>query len=245
MSDSDYKKFLTVFIFFFALLFIINIALCFANEREIAITNDETRTKVALLDTGVNPNGIEKFICKNPILDLTNTNHHDSLGHGTHLANLISAYMNHKKQCILIIKVTSNGKGSISNYGKGIERAIELNSYIINISAGGPTFSLWEKDLLIKALNHGIIVNVSAGNESKDFSKTSCNYYPACYALTNPNFYVVGSLCRDKKIAYFSNRNGPVDLYEPGCNIKVSNSILSGTSVSTAIWTGKLLQSIK
>lgn len=225
-------------------LLCISVNIAISEERNIALV--ENRIQIALLDTGISIQDykIKPFLC-NKVYDMTNSSVEDWHGHGTHLAHILASFIDSKKHCILIIKVFNRrheyGVGGVDSILKGIRNSIDNHVRYINLSFGGTEKSIDEEKLIREALDKNIRVSVAAGNEGRDFNKLSCNYYPACYNIKSNNFYVVGSIDSNGKVTSFSNYHGPIDAYEKG-EIEIDGISGRGTSISTIIWTGKLLR---
>ncbi len=204
----------------------------------------ETRTKIAVVDTGLylSP-AIEPYVCSEGHKDFTGTGLGDSHGHGTNVSHLIAQSIDPKKHCLMIVKwldVTTPGILTSYNLSAAIKFAAHSDAKYINISAGGKAKLRQEREAIEYALAHDIRVVVAAGNESEDLAK-NCVYYPACYKTKSPNFYVVGALDSNGQPAYFTNFNGPVNAWAPGMRQSWKTPIvMSGTSQACAIFTGRL-----
>lgn len=198
----------------------------------------ETREKIAILDSGIRPSGLEKYLCKDGHFDLTGEGLVDVLDHGTNIAWIISKYIDPKKSCLLIIKVFRHYEAnSVFDIANGLNRVNTIdNVKFINISGGGESPCENEKDELQIAVDRGTTVCVAAGNKSMDLSK-SCAYYPACYDIKK-NYFVVAS-GDENGLHKFSNYGGPVNRIENGKSVDGGNIIMTGTSQATAICTGK------
>ena len=127
--------------------------------------------RVAILDTGLNAkkglNVEDLGINYSSTGESTSSN--DDNGHGTEMAELISANSSSVK--LVPIKVAdSSGKATILNTYLGIKKAIELGVDVVNISMN--TASTTTSEILTEAINEavnsGIFVVVSAGNLGLD-----------------------------------------------------------------------------
>lgn len=183
--------------------------------------------RVALIDTGYNtqpmvnlcPDGHYDFVTNKEIIPS------DTNGHGTYMARIIAANAE-KPFCIIVLKVffASDIEDSIS---KAILRAIKYKVDIINMSLNGAKPLKKEHNALRTALKSKIKIFVAAGNDGKNLD-LDCSAYPACYKDLKLN--VVGGF--DSR----SNTGSIITQFDEFCYEDIC-----GTSVSTAIATGKYL----
>jgi subtilisin family serine protease len=141
--------------------------------------------------------------------------------------------------------------------------AINIKVDVINFSAGGVDFSPREARLIKEALDKGIRVVVAAGNESKEIflreepkPKTKSQqevetdelskayYFPASL---DSRLIVVGNVKKDGDRGFSSNYGEYVKNVEMGTNVislhtDKTTMVLTGTSQSTAIKTGKIIR---
>lgn len=150
----------------------------------------------------------------------------DYVGHGTHIAGIISAVRNNNigisgvsnKIKILPIKVLSNTKeeaharGTSDRLAEAILYATQMKVDVINLSLGWPIS--FDKDHLrnavLEALRANITVVAAAGNN--DHSEP---IFPCAYE----GVICVGSIDPDSKLSDFTNFGGHVDVLAPGNNI--------------------------
>lgn len=206
---------------------------------------------VAIVDTGLNLNDgrFKDHLCSNGHKDFTKTSIEDIMGHGTHIAGLITKYAINTPYCLVIIKFYQEGASGIQNQAnlvKSLAYAINLGVDIINFSGGGSLFDIEEYNLIKNHQN--IIFSVAAGNDGLDIGPNGYySYYPAAYNL--PNVQAVGNLNREGRRAFMSNYGSVVRYWEVGTDV-VSTlpngkyGVLSGSSQSTAIHTGKLIRQL-
>lgn len=118
---------------------------------------------------------------------------HDQNSHGTHVTSTILGYslrgtpVNGVAPMATIIPVkvlNQNGSGWSSVVARGIEYVTELKEgpladypVVINMSLGGPTLDAMEEAAIDAALEAGVIIVASAGNEGTDGMG-----YPGAYA---------------------------------------------------------------
>lgn len=200
--------------------------------------------KVAVVDTGLDISDprFKSVLCKEEHHDVTNTGLNDNNGHGTHVAGLIKKYARDSDYCLLIIKYYSDGQSGPSaafNSYYAFSYAVSKGADIVNFSSGGPTFSADEYNSILKGNN--TIFIVAAGNDHKNLDEVP--YYPACYKL--PNIYVVGNAF-NKVPSPNSNYGSIIDFWENGQDVISTlpggrEGKMSGTSMSAAIHTGKLI----
>lgn len=213
-----------------------------------------TMIKVAVIDTGVDITDarFKGKICEGS-KDFTGTGLKDTVGHGTHVAGTIIKYAGSKvNYCLLILKFYSpiaSGRVNFERSLEAIKYAGEQRANLINYSAGGPDRQPEEAEA-IKALPWALFI-VAAGNNGIDAVEgrdpTSENgakgYFPAAYGL--PNVIAVGSLDIDGKRLPTSNFGPAVKVWELGVVESTlpggKRGILRGTSMATAVFTGKVL----
>lgn len=215
------------------------------NEK---ITGEEV--KIAIIDSGLNvehPDLNQTKILQgyNCIADETATDVVDNYGHGTQVAGVIAAQVNNgiaiagiaPNVSIIPIKITDGKTLKLSSFFLGLNKAIESDCDIINLSLGGKfsdADALAElKSYIDKAVEKGIIIVSAVGNYG-----TSDIYYPAGL----DNVIGVGSVDSDLQVSSFSQMNESVYVSAPGRGIVTlskENGIAtaSGTSIATPIVT--------
>ncbi len=224
------------------------------------------QVKVAVIDTGIDPDMLQrKEFCNTGHKDFTGNGIQDDHGHGTHIAGIIDQYAKDavlvsevKPQelrdmkvnfCMIVIKYYDSNGSDLMNVVHTIEAlrwAIDQGVDIINYSGGGIEPSAQEKALIIEALDKGIKVVASAGNEHSDLAKFP--FYPAMY---DPRIYIVGNGVSNKvkDRAPTSNFGTPVNVWEKGENVlstlpRGQYGWMTGTSQSAAIKSGKLVREL-
>lgn len=188
----------------------------------------------------------------------------DKIGHGSHVSHLIeqsfrssilseksripsSANMLKSPYCQVIVRVwTDAEENSVDQTAIGIRYLIDQKVDIINISGGGYIESEEETLAIKKALDLGIVVVAAAGNEGTNIDEEK--YYPAA---SDPRVIVVGSLGSDGKPAKYSNTGSIIDVWVRGTGYAYNSDYgklflkkMRGTSMSTAIVTGKIIQNL-
>lgn len=203
-----------------------------------------------------------KFETKDPVpLDMHR--------HGTNVTGIIDAFGKAGKvnYCLVIIKYyspTAMGTINLTNSIKALNYARNLNVDMINYSGGGIDKSEEEESAVKLFLDQGGTFVAAAGNERDDLDE-KYSYYPAMY---DPRIVSVGNakvLKPDEVHSYFSekhkkkeqlvqlsnsefgvpsessNYGSKISRWEPGEDVKAYDIIMTGTSQSTAIATGKIL----
>jgi len=184
----------------------------------------------------------------------------DYLGHGTHVAGIISATDNGRgvvgvapKSKLLILKVIDgNGRGSYESLISAINFASNWvgpsgeTVNVINMSLG----SSKSNEQLYKAIKHaylkGIILVAAAGNEGDGKAETIEISYPGFYK----EVIQVGSISDTQIPSDFSNTNVNLDFVGPGENIlstHLNNDYveLTGTSMAAPFVAGSAALIIK
>ena len=202
---------------------------------------------VAVLDTGIDRR--HAAFTDTVILDgydaTTDTDFVDSDydGHGTAVAGIIAARDGIVPEAQIYPVKISDGTGIIysSCLTAGIYRAVDEGADIINISAGGYSYSVAEKRAVEYAVSKGCIIVAAAGNDGADSSLAGKYYYPASY----DGVISVASVENDGTISKFSQYNDKIDVAAPGRDITVCLTsgdnmfgTSSGTSFSAAIVSG-------
>lgn len=206
------------------------------------------QTRVAIIDTGLDLKD-ERF--KNKLCKKGHKNFvpeevfADYIEHGTHVAGSIVEHSGDAYYCILIFKAFARKATGVENTFReyeGIKEAIKQGADIVNISAGGPDFNISEYKIIEN--NPQVTFVVAAGNESSNIDLFENFYYPASYGL--PNIVSVGNIDYQGKRVPSSNYGTTVKAWEIGLNVYSTlpgdrMGYKTGTSMSTAIHTGKLV----
>lgn len=231
---------------FFALtsLLLLVLGLLFLSPQLGHTSELENRTKVAVIDSGLNVDrDIAPYICKGGLIDLTGTNTKDPHGHGTNVASIIKEGMNPERQCLISIKYwneSSPGYVNTERFVTAINIAVSKGAKFINLSSDGTEWYDQEYFSLLNAVKTAKVV-IAAGNQGKNLS-SSCFVYPACYKINSKNFYVVANYNKDtKKYHHTSNRGGPVNAWKNGVRVFSGGYTFTGTSQATALKTMELV----
>ena len=205
--------------------------------------------RIAIVDTGLTEN------TNKPALNLCPDGHRsftkdrkleDRSKHGTPIAYLISeqlASVDKTKWCLIIIKYfdeRQTGKENIEASERAFSYLLSQNVKYINYSSSGTSRTDYEEALVKALLNKGTKVFVAAGNDGVELSwLAEPKYYPAMY---DKRIYVVGAIDARGNRSDTSNYGPVVKYYELGVDVSVGDERVSGTSFSTAIFTGKTVR---
>lgn len=203
------------------------------------------KTRVAVLDTGLNltdprftqhlcPTGHKNFVLGETINDI--------VGHGTHVSGIIEQFADGANYCMLIYKYFSYHATGIQNVNREVQalnEAILNEADIVNFSGGGDEPNQEEYSVIKN--NPRVVFVVAAGNDHKNLNYSDNTYFPASYWLKNE--YVIGA--SDSS----SSNYGSKVLFEPGYEVLSylpNNQLgrMSGSSMSTARFTGKLVDRV-
>ena len=219
------------------------------NDSEIWDITEGEGSVVAVIDTGVDSDHPD---LAGNIKSLKYTNnvstYEDSDGHGTHTAGLVGAIANNSKggagvapeTKLEIIRVGTSKTITISSMIQGINKAVEDDVDVINLSLGIKALNVTTavknqiQDSIDEAYENGITVVASAGNDS-----SNAKVYPA--ALD----HVISVAASDSSgsLGWYSNYGDWIDIVAPGSSVystylNGSYSSLSGTSMSSPIVAG-------
>ncbi len=199
--------------------------------------------RIAVIDTGFHPSKIGQVnLCPKGHKDFTGTGIQDTNGHGTHVSGLINKNAQNADYCQLIFKFWSKEKED-KNDGFGptilaFKEAMKDKVDIINYSAGGEYYSHSEALVIKQVLDSGIVIVAAAGNNRQNLDR-HCHFFPACY---DKRIIVAGNLREDGKRNPSSNYGNIVDVWVNGTNQESLGLTLTGTSMSAAIVSGRLVK---
>lgn len=201
-------------------------------------TTEGAKTKIAILDTGVDYNhpdlaanislnladqeGDSKDNDSNKFTDdylgwdfVNNDNSpYDDEMHGTHVAGLAASLIGvAPKATVIPVKVLGPFGGDMATLAGGIYYAVDRGAKIINMSLGGSSSSATLARAMSYAEARGVLVVVAAGNDAEDIDLNPT--YPA--SLTNANILVVAATDLAGALTDYTNV-GPiaVDVACPG-----------------------------
>lgn len=214
-----------------------------------ALASEHKTLKVVVVDTGLDlkDDRFQGFICPTGHKDFTGEGLKDIHGHGTHVTGLIEKNAGTGNYCFLIYKYYSekqSGHQNLTNEIKAFQAAVEDGADIVNFSGGGPEF--YEEEYLIIKNHPNVKFVVAVGNEHQDIDNPETKYYPASYFL--PNEYIVGNSDSGGQKAESSNWTSMPMAWEDGVHVLSTlpdgYGYMTGSSQSTAIFTGKLIKAM-
>ena len=206
--------------------------------------------RIAVIDTGLDltdprffnhicRTGHKSFVPDGAFLD-------DLSGHGTFVAGLIQQYAGEgSNYCMVIYKYyQESAPGELNEKREvlALQAAVDNGADIVNFSGGGPDFN--EEESLIIKNNPQITFVVAAGNDELDLDIPGNKFYPA--SLFYKNEEVIGNIDKNGKRAFSSNYSKKIKNWEVGVDVSSylhygKTGKESGTSKSTAIFSGKLV----
>lgn len=179
----------------------INVLLTAVLLSTIPQAHSETRTRILIIDTGINVEEIDKrTLCEDGHYDATGFGIQDNVGHGTNIYKIIQEGLDYKTQCITVIKFfhlgfqDQNTALDVNNLFTNINKIVDNTHYLlVNLSFSGPVPLAAEHLMVSNFINKGTRVVIAAGNDYLDLDK-ACTAYPTCYTdLITKNMYIVGA----------------------------------------------------
>ena len=187
------------------------------SDTETRALSDNAKYKVAIIDTGSNN--------ANEVVSVIGDDGSDSNGHGTEMSNLVLSYADGNAYILSIKAIGDNGKGSVVDVYNAVQYAIDADVDYILMSISMYNSGNYEAfvELVKTAVDNGITVVASAGNNNKGASK----YIPAGI----DGVTTIGALNEDLTKLPISNYGDAVNAYV------VANS----TSEAAAIYLGNVI----
>jgi thermitase len=199
------------------------------------------QVKVAVIDTGVDLNhpdlkaNLQEGV---NIISQNETPPQDDVGHGTHVAGVISALVNNGEGVagmtwynpVLPVKVLdSSGSGSTYAVAQGVIWAADHGAKVINMSLGNYADAQFLHDAIRYAYDKDVVLIAASGNDN-----TERPGYPAAY----DEVFAVAAADSKKNKASFSNYGDYIDVAAPGVSIPSTYpnnqyAALSGTSMAS------------
>ncbi|MCC3380052.1 S8 family peptidase [Paenibacillus farraposensis] len=195
---------------------------------------------VAVVDTGVD---LDHPDLKGQILSGHNVvkpseKPYDDVGHGTHVAGIISALVNNGEGVagmtwynkVMPVKVLDqSGSGTTYSVAEGIIWAADHGAKVINLSLGNYAQAEFLHDAIKYAYDKDVVLVAATGNDN-----TERPGYPAAY----PEVFAVSATDSSMHRASFSNYGDYVDVMAPGASIASTYpgnryAALSGTSMAS------------
>lgn len=208
--------------------------------RGWSFTRGSDDVVVAVIDTGVD---LDHEDLQNQLVPGVNVIEEgaapmDDVGHGTHVAGIISAIVNNNEGVagmswfnkVMPVKVLDHtGAGSTYAVAIGIIWAVDNGAQVINMSLGNYAEAEFLHDAIRYAYDHDVVLVAATGNDN-----TENPGYPAAY----PEVIAVSATNSSGNKAGFSNYGHYVDLVAPGEHIAstyLNNqyAALSGTSMAS------------
>ena len=166
----------------------------------------------------------------------------DMDGHGTHVSGTIAQTTNNAflvagiaynvkvmpvKVCVgywelMIVRAQAGVTGFIPadsggcafvDMADGIRYAADNGAKVINMSVGGPIPTQIVRDAIAYAVERGVFVSLSAGN---DFAIGNPTQYPASYATAFEGVMSVGAVAKNSARAHYSSTGPWVEVSAPG-----------------------------
>jgi thermitase len=162
----------------------------------------------------------------------------DDVGHGTHVAGVISALINNGegvagmswRNPVMPIKALDHtGAGSTYTVAQGIIWATDQGAKVINMSLGNYANAQFLHDAIRYAFDRDVVLIAASGNDN-----TEQPGFPAAY----PEVFAVGATDSQLQKASFSNYGDYIDVAAPGVSIASTYpdnqyAALSGTSMAS------------
>jgi subtilisin family serine protease len=184
---------------------------------------DAAEVTVMVADTGVDAGhpALDSVISRydNPLSGIEDDA--DRVGHGTHVAGIISAVAGPdgiRGVCaarIAAVKVLPTRSDSWDEvaYLRGLASSLDVPGVrVLNLSLGSPHRNRAEAEIIAELIAANIVVVAAMGNEYRKGNATS---YPAAH----PGVIAVGASDELDQRASFSNTGGHIALAAPGVNI--------------------------
>lgn len=159
--------------------------------------------------------------------------------HGSHVAGLAAAVSGNSEggigamsRKVKLMALNAFGKSwgaDVVDIDRAIRYAADQGANVINISTGGPGESPTTAAAVAYALNKGVVVVVSAGNERKDISNEF--YFLATYAPGYAGMISVSAIdAANESICEFANFSSrDIEILAPGCDSRIPGSGLLST----------------
>lgn len=189
-------------------------------------SNQGANVKVAVIDTGIDPNHPDLTVAGGMNAIDKNAPWADDHSHGTHVAGSIAAAMNDKlvvgvapKAALYAVKVlTKEGGGDMFGIMNGIIWTAQNGIQVANMSLGAPQAMPLIQYALQMAVNGGVTFVAAAGNDGKAVNWPGA--YPEAIAVSAlcPTGVTNTKLCpnTNEGISTFSSRGPEIAFIAPG-----------------------------
>lgn len=179
--------------------------------------------KIGVIDSGIYMDHPDLHIAGGVSFIPDSPTFNDDVGHGTHVAGIISALDNDfgaigvapDAELYAIKVMDKHGYGNQSDVAAGIEWAIAHDLDMINLSITSSQQSVILEKMIEKAANHGILLIAAAGNIKKHPQSYADVLYPARLA----SVIAVGSTNSKNHLSIFSYIGPSLELVAPGESI--------------------------
>lgn len=209
-------------------------------NRGWQLTKGSNDVIVAVVDTGVDINhpDLKGRLLKGYNVIDPNKDPVDDVGHGTHVAGIISATVNNNEGIagmmwggkLLPVKALDNtGSGTTYSVAQGIIWATDQGAKVINLSLGNYADAQFLHEAIKYAYDRDVVIVAATGNDN-----TERPGYPAAY----PEVLSVSATDYNLNRASFSNYGDYIDVMAPGESIASTYpdnqyAALSGTSMAS------------
>ncbi|MDQ0493091.1 S8 family peptidase [Paenibacillus brasilensis] len=209
-------------------------------NRGWGLSKGSKNVVVAVVDTGVDmdhPDLKGQIISGHNVVK-PSEKPYDDVGHGTHVAGIISALVNNGEGVagmtwynkVMPVKVLDqSGSGTTYSVAEGIIWAADHGAKVINLSLGNYAQAEFLHDAIKYAYDKDVVLVAATGNDN-----TERPGYPAAY----PEVLAVSATDSSMHRAAFSNYGDYVDVMAPGASIASTYpgnqyAALSGTSMAS------------
>lgn len=209
-------------------------------NRGWKLTKGSNDVIVAVVDTGVDINhpDLKGKLLKGYNVINPNKEPLDDVGHGTHVAGIISAKVNNNEgiagmmwggKLLPVKALDSTGSGTTYSVAQGIIWAVDQGAKVINLSLGNYADAQFLHEAIKYAFDRDVVIIAATGNDN-----TERPGYPAAY----PEVLSVSATDYNLNRASFSNYGDYIDVMAPGESIASTYpdnqyAALSGTSMAS------------
>jgi subtilisin family serine protease len=204
-----------------------------------SVNRGDKSVTVGIIDTGVDMNhtDLQGNIAQGYNVVDPASDPLDDVGHGTHVAGIISALVNNGVGVagmtwynpVMPVKVLdASGSGSTYAVAQGIIWATDHGAKVLNMSLGNYADANFLHDAIKYAYDHDVVLIAASGNDNTDRPG-----FPAAY----PEVFAVAATDSHNNKAPFSNYGDYIDVAAPGVSIASTYphnqyAALSGTSMA-------------
>lgn len=195
------------------------------------LSTGSTAVTIAIIDTGIDeahPDLAGKIVGGWDFVD-SDSNPHDTNGHGTHVAGISAANANNGTGIagvswgarVMPIRVLgTTGNGYTTDIVAGVNWARQNGADVINLSLGGINYNQSMQDAVTAAHNAGIVVVAAMGNCRTGCTIGTTHYVnPTQYPAAYDNVFAVAATGPVDEIAAYSQFGTHCDISAPGGNM--------------------------